>query len=245
MGDMNVKDKTVVVPGEVLATGMDFVPAYGTYREGENVLAGRLGLVNFDNRLVKIIPLSGRYNPRKQDIIIGKVIDVTMNGWRVDTNSAYSALLMVKEATSEYIEKGADLTKYFDIGDWIACKIINVTSQKLIDLTMRGPGLRKLDGGRIIEVASTKVPRIIGRQGSMISMVKEGTGCRVTVGQNGIVWLQGTPEGEIKAVNMIKDIERRAHEQGLTESIKSELQSSGALPSVSVSNEQKESEGDQ
>ncbi len=229
MGKLLLNDKQVVVPGDMIAEGMDFVPASGTFREKDFIISERLGLLSVDKHLIRIIPFSGRYAPRKGDMIIGKVIDVTLMGWRLDTNSAYSALLSVKEGSSEYIERGEDLTKYFNIGDYVASQIINVTSQKLIDLTVKGPGLRKLDGGRIIQVSPSKVPRIIGKQGSMISMVKEGTGCRVIVGQNGIVWISGTPEGELKAVELIRKIESESHVSGLTDRIKEYIESNGMV----------------
>ena len=107
-----VKDKSIVVPGEELASGMDYLPTPGTYREGDSIVAARLGLVHIDGRLVKIIPLSGKYLPKRGDIIIAKVTDITLNGWRCDINSAYAALLGMKEGTSEFIVRGADLTRY-------------------------------------------------------------------------------------------------------------------------------------
>ena len=226
MGELVLKDKDIAVPGETIANGMDYLPAYGSYRDNDSIVAGRLGLVGIDGRLIKVIPLSGRYNPKIGDVIIGKVIDITFSGWRIDTNSAYSAMLSLKDGTSDFVERGADLTRYYNIGDYVMANIINVTSQNLVDLTMRGPGLRKLDGGRIIKVSCTKVPRIIGKQGSMIKMIKDATGCRILVGQNGIVWIYGEPEMEIKAVETIRKIESEAHTTGLTDSIKNYLGSS-------------------
>jgi exosome complex component RRP4 len=223
MGKLLVQDKSVVVPGEELADGMDYLPTHGTRRENNKILASRLGLVTIEGRLIKLIPLSGKYLPKRGDTIIGKVIDITLNGWRIDLNSAYSALLSMKDATSEYITRGADLTRYFNFGDYLVTKIINVTSQNLVDVTMKGPGLRKLGEGRIITVAPNKVPRIIGKQGSMVSMVKNATGCRITVGQNGVVWIQGTPRSEIIAVNAIRKIEEESHVSGLTDRIKDYL----------------------
>lgn len=220
MSNINVKEKDVVVPGEVLATGMDFLPGIGTYREGDNILAGRLGLVQLDGRTIKLIPLSGRYIPKKYDTIICRVSDVNVSSWSLETNSPYHAMLSLKEATSDFIQRGANLTQYYNIGDYIVCKIINVTSQKLVDISMKGPGLRKLNGGRIIEVESNKVPRIIGKQGSMVSMIKDNTGCNISVGQNGIVWISGSPEGELLAVNVIKKIQEESHLSGLTDKIK-------------------------
>ncbi|MBW2966972.1 exosome complex protein Rrp4 [Candidatus Woesearchaeota archaeon] len=225
MGELKIKDKEVVVPGETLAEGMDFLPSYGTYREGEKILASRLGLANVDGKVIKLVPLSGTYLPKRGDTIIGQVTEIMLNGWRVEMNSAYHSFLNMKDATSEFIARGADLTKYFGIGDYVMAKITNVTSQNLVDITMKGPGLRKLKGGRILNVNANKVPRIIGKQGSMVSMIKQHTGCMILVGQNGVVWIKGDdPAKELLAVRTIQKIEREAHIPGLTDNIKKFLE---------------------
>ena len=220
MGKLIVKEKEIAVPGEILAEGMDNLPGAGTYREGEKLIAGRLGLAYLDGRTIKLISLSGVYIPKRGDTIICKVIDVGFSGWRLDTHSPYSAMLSMKEGTSEYIARGADLTQYYDLGDCLVCKITNVTSQKLVDVTMKGPGLRKLKGGRAIEVDSNKVPRIIGKQGSMVTMIKQETDCDITIGQNGLVWIFGKPANELLAIQAIRKIEQKSHLSGLTEKIK-------------------------
>ena len=224
MSEIKVNDKEISVPGETLAIGMDILPGIGTYRDGENIVANRLGLAMIEGRTIKLIPLSGRYIPKTGDTIICKVIDVGFNGWRLDTNSAYSAMLSMKDATSEFIARGANLTQYYDLGDHIVCKIVNVTSQKLIDVTMKGPGLRKLKGGRIIEVNPSKVPRIIGKQGSMVLMVKDATKCNISVGQNGLIWIDGEPMNELLAIQTIRKIEKESHMSGLTDKIKEFLE---------------------
>ena len=224
MSKIMIEDKSICVPGEVLAIGMDTLPGAGTYREGEKIIANRLGLAVIDGRTIKLVPLSGRYIPKTGDTIICKVIDVGFNGWRIDTNSAYSAMMSMKDATSEFIARGANLTQYYDLGDFIVCKIVNVTSQKLIDVTMKGPGLRKLDGGRIIEVDPNKVPRIIGKQGSMVVMIKDATNCNIVVGQNGLIWIYGEPMNELLAIQAIRKIEKESHMSGLTEKIKEFLE---------------------
>jgi len=70
-----IKDKDIAVPGECLAEGMDYLPGNGTYREGEKILASRLGLTTIDGRAIKLIPLSGRYLPKRGDTIIGEITD--------------------------------------------------------------------------------------------------------------------------------------------------------------------------
>jgi exosome complex component RRP4 len=219
-----VKEKEVVVPGEVLATGMSYLPGNGTYRLNDQLIANRLGLLTIDGKVLKTLPLAGRYLPKKFDVVIGKVYDILMSGWRLEIDSPYSAVLPLKDASFSYIAKGADLTRYFELEDHVVCKITNVTSQNLVDVTCKGPGLHKLKGGRVIHVNTHKVPRIIGKKGSMVSMIKRATDCKVVIGQNGIAWLSGEPEMEVIAVNAIKMIEELSHTSGLTEKVQAFLE---------------------
>jgi exosome complex component RRP4 len=217
-------DKSVVTPGEVIATGMDYFPGIGTYRHEDKILANQLGLLTVEGKVLKTTPLAGRYLPSRNDLVIGRVMDILMSGWRIDINCPYSSVLPLKDATFDFIKKGADLTEYFNLEDYVVCKITQVTSQNLIDVSMKGPGLRKLKGGQFITVNAAKVPRIIGRKGSMVSMVKKATNCQIAVGQNGIVWISGEPEMELIAVRAMQKIEREAHVGGLTERVKEYLE---------------------
>jgi len=216
-----VEDKSIAVPGDILATGMDHLPAEGTYRDGDKIICSQVGLVSVNGRLVKIIPLNGGYTPKKGDVVIGKIAEVGYGSWFVDVRYAYDANLGVKEATSDFIERGGDLGGYFDIGQYVVTKIINVTRYKSIDLTMKGPGLRKLVGGKIIEVSPVKIPRIVGKMGSMINMLKEKTGCQIVAGQNGRIWILGRDlKNEMAATEAIRIIERESHMPGLTDKVK-------------------------
>ena len=218
MSNLLVKEKEIVVPGEALAEGMDYLPGSGTYRLDDKIIAKKLGLVNISGRAIKLVPLSGRYLPKYGDKIIAQVTDITMNGWIVDINSAYSAFLSMRDASSRFIRKGDDLTKIYDVGDYIRAKIIKVTSQNLVDLTMKEPGLNKLKGGRIIQINPHKVPRVIGKEGSMVSLIKNKTNCNIVVGQNGLVWISSDNfDNELVAEKAIKKIEEEAHLDGLTD----------------------------
>lgn len=217
------RDKTVVVPGEELADDMGFIPGNGTYRQNQKIMASRLGLVHVDGKVIKTIPMAGRYLPKRNDVVIGRIMDILISGWRVDINSPYTAVLSSKE-TPEFIERNEDLTRYFDLDDYVVGKITNVTSQNLVDLSVRDQGLRKIRGGRVISVNTHKVPRIIGKKGSMVTMIKQATNCRIIVGQNGWIWVDGEPEKENIAVNAIHKIEQESHLSGLTERVKEFLE---------------------
>ncbi|MCC7574420.1 exosome complex protein Rrp4 [Candidatus Woesearchaeota archaeon] len=247
MGELLVKDKEVVVPGQILAKGLDFLPSNGTYRLSEDILANRLGVISVEGKVLRSIPMAGRYLPQRNDVIIGKVDDILMSGWRLDINCPYSAVLPLKDASFDFIAKGADLTRYFNLEDFVMVKITNVTSQNLIDVTAKGPGLKKLRGGRVMKVNPNKVPRIIGKKGSMVSMIKKGTDCKIMIGQNGLIWFEGTPDMEVIVSETIKKIEKESHHQGMTDKIKVFLeQRTGRIIDLSEQDESEHNnQGDQ
>ena len=222
-----VKQREIVVPGQILAEGMDFLPSDGAYRDKNEIIANKLGLVSIEGRVIKVISLTGAYIPKENDIVIGKVIDMGFSGWYVDISCAYQASLSIRDVV-DFIDKGADLTKYYDFNDLIVAKINKIVRFKNIDLTMKAPGLRKIKGGKIIEITPTKVPRVIGKQGSMISMIKEYTKSNIIVGQNGRIWIQGdNAKDELLATKAIMKIEEASHIDGLTNIIKDLLEQEG------------------
>jgi len=226
MSNLLINEKEIVVPGQELAEGMDYLPGDDVIRDKDKLVSTKVGIVNVSGRLIKVVPLAGPYVPKRGDLIIGKVVGVGLGGWRVDFGWPFEGNLSVKDATSDFIEKGTDLSKYIDYGDYVVTQIINVASEKLIDLSLKGPGLRKLSPGRLLKVSSSKVPRIIGKQGSMITMVKDYTGCKISVGQNGMIWLSSDdPKRDNLAVRSINKIVEESHISGLTDRMKEFLES--------------------
>ncbi|MBI5798054.1 RNA-binding protein [Candidatus Woesearchaeota archaeon] len=220
MSKLLVEEKKIVLPGEVIAEGMDFLPGKGAFREGDNLVSSKLGLLNMNGRVVHIIPLSGRYVPKRDDVVIGYVKDMSYSSWFVDVGYAYEASLSLKDATADFIERGSSLSDYFAVGEVILTRISNVTREGNIDLTMKAPGLRKLQGGKIVDITPSKIPRVVGKQGSMISLIKDKTGCTIFAGQNGRVWIRGSsPEAEKLATDAILLIEEHSHTSGLTDRV--------------------------
>ena len=119
MSELLKKEREIVIPGEILAKGMDFLPGENSYRENDNIYSKALGLVYVSGRVIKITPLSGPYIPMVGDRVIGRVTDITMTGWRINTGIAYSGILNVKDATTRFIKKGEDLSKIIAIGDYV------------------------------------------------------------------------------------------------------------------------------
>jgi exosome complex component RRP4 len=83
---------------------------------------------------------------------------------------------------------------------------------------------KKLYNGIIIKVSPTKIPRIIGKGGSMIQAIKQATKCDIVTGQNGVIWIRG--DDKTKAIDAILTIEKESHILGLTDKIQKMLSES-------------------
>ena len=220
--------RTIVIPGEYIDDRKGRKLGNDVYEEGEKVFAKVLGIPVASENEIKIIPMSGVYIPGISDNVIGVITEVGISGWTVDINSPYIAFLPVADGVDEFVDTNrTDISRFFDVGDALFCKISKVTKNKTTRVSMRAMGARKLLGGVLMRVKPVKIPRIIGKGGSMINMIKQRTGCVIYVGKNGVIWLRG--DNKAKAIEAILTIERESHTTGLTDKIARML---GDLPGV-------------
>jgi len=214
--------REVFVPGDLLDDS-GLRSGSGTYVLDGKIYASRLGVKNVFSGTVNIIPLRGRYIPTPGDMVLGTIVDIGPSNWLVDINSPYPAPLHVNEVPWK-VEFG-DTSRFLKIGDTVMVKILMVDESMKIQVTMNDSGLRKLEGGQVAEIAHSKVSRVIGKSGSMIQMIKNMTDCRIFVGQNGRIWVDGDTESTTVAVDAIKIIEKEAQTSNLTERVRDFIES--------------------
>ncbi len=213
-----MNERKVIIPGETIVKGDEFLPGEGTEKRGDEIVALRYGLAEESNKLVKVIPLSGTYLPRRGNVVIGKVENITFNGWVIDIGSAENAFLSLMEVP-RYVNKDG-LDEVMNIGDMAVTKIWAI-NKRGVDLTIKSRGLGKIDEGLILKINPNKVPRVIGKEGSMIKMINDETGCNITVGQNGLIWIKGDKvEDELFAKKAILFVAEKSFISGLTEEVK-------------------------
>jgi exosome complex component RRP4 len=213
---MENRTREIVIPGQPLE-GPGLRPGPGTFIERGRVYAALLGIRDERNGVVQVIPLAGRYIPRPGDAVIGHVTDHGPGHWLLDINAPYPAPLHAVE-TPWRVDYG-DTASFLRIGDLLLAEVLSVDENRRVQVTLNREGLRKLEGGALVEVAPPKVPRVIGKKGSMVSLIKDFTRCRIFVGQNGRIWLDGAPEDMRVAEEAIRLIERYAQTVGLTETV--------------------------
>ena len=212
--------KQLVAPGDLLAEG-DYVPGNSTYKENGKIYANRLGLVDYDGRRVHVVALKAFYVPAPGDTVIGKIVETTPGGWVIDIKAPHPARLRASDVVERSFKpETTDLPSIFDVGDLIIANVVAYDRTRDPLLTVREPGLGKIMRGQLVEVTPTKIPRVIGRQGSMVSMIKRETGCQLTIGQNGLILISSrSPEDERLAVMALRKIEAESHTSGLTDRV--------------------------
>ncbi|AEA47061.1 exosome complex RNA-binding protein Rrp4 [Archaeoglobus veneficus] len=207
--------RKIVMPGDLVSTNPR-AAGYGTYVENGKVYAKILGLLDKSDTGVRIIPLKGRYIPSTGDIVIGIVREVTANGWVVDIYSPYQAFLPLLEYPETRNRK---VNEILDIGDAVIAKVLNIDPKMKVTLTMKDKVCRPVRVGRIVAINPARVPRVIGKKGSMIRLLKSELGVQIIVGQNGLIWLNGDRRKVSIAEEAIYIIEAEAHTEGLTDRI--------------------------
>jgi len=212
--------KQIVTPGEILAEG-EYIAGENAYKENDKVYASRTGVVNYENKRVDVVALKAFYIPRMADTIIGTITEVGFNGWEVDINAPYTAMLRAQDVLArQFKPQKDDLAQVLNKGDLVVAKIASYDRTHDPQLTVGEPGLGKITRGEIIKVTPTKIPRVIGKKGSMISIIKQETGCQIILGLNGVILVTGkTIEDEQLALMAIHKIDEESHTSGLTDRI--------------------------
>ena len=214
---MSQEKREIVIPSQLLGDVKNKKAGRGTFVEKGKIYAEVIGILNANSNYINVVPLKGRYDPIENDFVIGIVEEPMASSWLVDINAAYPALLHVNEVPWD-VDFG-ETERYLNHGDSLMAKVLRVDQEKKLQITLNDRNLYKIKGGQIIEVEPSKVPRIIGKKGSMISLLKKYTKCRIFVGQNGRIWIDGDDDGMKKVMDTIKMIEDESLSYGLTNRI--------------------------
>lgn len=216
-------ERKIVLPGEEIdLEGMK--QGNGIYHEDGKYYSYQMGVVQTYNNYANVIPLSGKYYPVRNDRIIAKVVDIAPSFWIMDMRGPYPGFLHINDTPWKNLDQ--DLNKILGVGDTVFLKVNEITESRQIWLSLKDAGLRKLEGGHIVTVQPTKVSRIIGKGGSMVNTIKEITGVKIQLGQNGVVWLDGPADKVMIVRDILRYIEKEAHTSGLTDRVKKILEES-------------------
>jgi exosome complex component RRP4 len=212
--------RPIVVPGMMIAEG-SYNPGQYVINEDHKFYSTIIGLLEMTEKDVDVIPLKGVYIPKVGDKVIGIITNYYLLSWSVDINAPYEAILMAAGALAKPLEKpGPDLGKFLNIGDVIVAVIQKFDRLSNPQLTLKEPECGKVIRGTLVEITPSKVPRLIGKKGSLINLIKKELDVKVVVGHNGRVLIIGDSwEREQLAAEIVRKVETEAHVPGLTDRI--------------------------
>ena len=217
--------KRHVIPGEVIVSG-SYRAEQNTVMEGDKILATVIGLSDVHDGSVRVIPLTGGYYPKDDDLVIGKIVSHSAMSWEVDINSCYAGMLPATDVFGrDFSSHSDDLSAKLGNGDLIVTRIVNADKTRDPLLTISGRELGKIDSGELVNISPSKVARLIGKRGSMIQTIEGGTHAQITIGQNGLVVVScEDSDGLLKAIKAIELVEEKAHVANLTDQINDMLE---------------------
>jgi exosome complex component RRP4 len=213
-----------VIPGDKIIEG-NYKPLMNVIKSGNYLISTRVGIAEAGKEGVKVIPLSGVYIPRVNDLVIGKVIDRSSLSWDVDINACFLSHLPAQDVFGrDFSPAKDDMGRQLGIGDLIIARIVSFDRTRDPMLTVQDKDLGKIPYGEFIKISPTRVPRLIGKRGSMIQTIEQATQTRVIIGQNGIVVVTGRDtDGLSLAAKAIRLVEEESHTTNLTQRVKTLL----------------------
>lgn len=223
MGDSK---RRFVIPGEVITTG-PYRPDQNVILEDKKIIATKVGISEIYDDSVKVIPLAGAYIPKSQDLVIGKIVSHSSLSWEANINSIYAGMLPASDVFGRNFQPDSDeLTSKLAKGDLIAARIVNFDRSRDPLITIADRELGKIDSGELVKISPSKIPRLIGKQGTMIQAIEVATNATITIGQNGLIVVGcDNPDGLLKAKKAIRMVDEFAHMTNLTDKIKEMLES--------------------
>ena len=198
--------KKIVIPGELLTDDKKKLGQNVYSRDGK-IYSMIVGILSESDKYVSVIPLNGSYIPNEGDGIILIVSSEVSVGFVLDYNF-----------TNDTFIPKSTLSKNLDIGTVIFARIKEKKGIDSIDLD----NINILPKGNILKVSPVKVPRLIGKNDSMINLLKEYTKSEIVIGKNGwICYNSKNPKLLERTINLIC---KNSQKTNLTDNIKSFLE---------------------
>ena len=220
--------KRYVLPGDFITTAPLRLQD-NVVLEGKRVISTTIGLSDVSTDSVRVISLNGIYMPKMDDLVIGTIQSIFGNSWFADINSCYQGMLLGQDVFGRgSYPTTSEMKDRLDKGDIIYARIANSDRQREPLISIADKNLGKIDSGELIKISPTKIPRLIGKRGSMIQTIEASTNATITVGQNGFIVVScDETNGLLKALAAIRMVDEQAHLVDLTDKVKKMLESNG------------------
>ena len=212
--------RKLVLPGDLMETKSK--PGRGIFRKDGRINASVVGHSSDKSGYINVNGIKGRYNPKTGDKIVAVCAETGPSIWRMDIGASFNSTLHHSE--SGWKVPFGDTARFLSIGDAVWAEIFMVDAAGSHQISLKKDDCRKLYSGTIVKINPTNVPRVIGKQGSMITTIREKTQTRIQIGQNGYIWIDGKGDDISLAQKAVEMINEEATSKGLTKKIEKLLE---------------------
>jgi len=195
-------EKKIVIPGDLVS---DQVKKLGSnvYVENSKIYSSVVGILSQSDSFVSVIPLNGPYTPFEGDGIIAVVKDEMLNGYILEYNSFDDSFLLKSL-----------LRKELAIGTVVFIRIKKIADNGSLEFD----NINILPKARVFQTSPVKIPRLIGKNESMLNLFKEYLGGNIVIGKNGWIWY--TCENFALAERAFSMVVNNSQKSNLTNSMK-------------------------
>lgn len=194
-----VHPDNLVAPGDVITRDSGFMRGHGTYMSDDILFASVAGVVERVNKLISVTPTKTRYNGEIGDVVVGRIVEVQQKRWKIDINSRLDGVLLLSSVNlpgGELRRRGAEdelsMRKFLVEGDLISAEVQNIFNDGSLSLHTRSLKYRKLGQGCLLRVS----PSLVKRRKTHFHTLPMGVS--VILGNNGLIWLYPSREGEVE-----------------------------------------------
>ncbi|MDO5850867.1 MAG: exosome complex protein Rrp4 [Methanobacteriaceae archaeon] len=193
---MYVNNKQMVLPGDLLCTS-DFKSGDGTFLEEDKIYSEIVGITNFNENQITIIPFKNKYQPHYGDLVIGQITSINYSSWYLNINSTYSGYLTCSELFGKETQ---NLKNIINVDDILLLRVDYVDEINRVKLTLKYKGLGKFNQGHIINIKQPTVYFLTEENLSLTNMIQNYSNTDLIIGKNGVVWINGSSEDSENAI---------------------------------------------
>mmetsp|Transcript_1840 Transcript_1840/g.3649 ORF Transcript_1840/g.3649 Transcript_1840/m.3649 type:complete len:319 (+) Transcript_1840:156-1112(+) len=178
----------------------------------QRLVSSVLGYVSRVNKLISVHPLSPLYQGSVGDLVVGRIVEVQSNRWKVHVNSTHLGNLKLSSVNLpdgvqrvRNKEDTLNMRSLYREGDVVGGEVQQVNPDGTIQLHARSARYGKLENGILCVVP----PCLVKRSKTHNFTLSTSTAIDVLLGCNGNVWIQRHVELDKNVVEGVEEIERR------------------------------------
>ncbi|KAL0236745.1 hypothetical protein PCE1_000143 [Barthelona sp. PCE] len=196
-------DKNIITPGRTPANLKNqFGSGLFSFRGNAMPTACFCGPVTNLEQHTFVNPYQKRYSPQSGDTVIGKVIEVSDDRWKIDIGAhlpAYLNVTQILETAGRMFNDTDSLSMrtYLEEGDWVIAFINKTPTDEMRSIQLNTTSEYKLTPGLVQRVRS----RLVQAVSSSFKFPYDNPVIDVKVAKNGYIWLRPVENEEKSIIN--------------------------------------------